>query len=37
MAEDCLLAGFDEGLLLRKLPLKLDESAAIYDIKQTPI
>ena len=31
LAEDCLLAQPIECLLTRKLPLKLDESAAIYD------
>jgi hypothetical protein len=36
VAENCLLAQPIEGLLTRKLPLKLDESAAIYDPKQTP-
>jgi hypothetical protein len=36
MTGDCLLLGFDEGLLLRKLPLRLDESAAICDPNTTP-
>jgi hypothetical protein len=31
LAEDRLLPGFFERLLWRKLPLKLDESAAITD------
>jgi len=35
MAEDCLLPGFYEGLLLRKLTLKLEWSAAIADPQRT--
>ena len=31
MAEDCLLPEVFEGLLLRKQPLKHDESVAIAD------
>lgn len=35
LAEDCLLQRFYEGPLTRKLTLKLDESAAIYDPTET--
>ena len=35
LAEVCLLPWFDESLLLRKLSLRFDTSAAIYDPKQT--
>jgi hypothetical protein len=37
LAEDCLLPGFDEGQLWRKQTLKIQNSAAIYDPKQTPV
>jgi hypothetical protein len=37
LAEDCLLPGFCEGPLLRKLPLRLIKSAAIADPKPTSI
>jgi hypothetical protein len=36
LAEDCLLPGLAEGPLTRKLPLKLDASAAISDPEPTP-
>ena len=35
LAGDCLLVGFDEGPLSRKLTLKLDASAAIGDPQET--
>ena len=35
LAEDCLPPAFDEGLLLRKQTLELDESAAITDPTET--
>jgi len=35
LAEDCLLPRLFEGLFTRKLTLKLDESAAIYDPQET--
>jgi len=35
LAEDCILPGFDEGPLTRKLPLKLEASAAISDPERT--
>jgi len=35
LAEDCLLPGFNESQLTRKLALKLDAPAAIYDPNQT--
>jgi len=35
VAEDCLLLGFDESLLTRKLTLNPDDSVAIYDPKET--
>jgi hypothetical protein len=35
LAEDCPLPGLDERQLTRKLPLKLDESAARDDPKET--
>jgi len=34
LAEDCLLPVFDEGLLSRKLPLNIKNSAAKDDPKQ---
>jgi hypothetical protein len=37
LAEDCLLPGLYGRLLWRKLPLELDESAAIVDPFETPI
>jgi hypothetical protein len=37
LAEDCPLQEFREGLLLRKLPLKLEKPAAIPDPQRTPI
>jgi hypothetical protein len=36
-AEDCLLWGFLQRRLWRKQSLKLDEPAAIYDPKLTPV
>ena len=35
MAGDCLLVGFDEGPLTRKLTLKLIKSVAISDPTET--